>query len=65
MYPKHVSVPVQLLMKHFIITLWNTYSNAVMRICPTMTTVDWVGGRDPLEQPTQTSHMTHQGTKVI
>ena len=41
------------------------YSNSVMRICLTMTTAGWGGERDPLEQRTLTSHMTHQDIKVI
>ena len=30
-----------------------------------MTTAGWAGERDPLEQQTLTSHMTHQDIKVI
>ena len=44
---------------------YSNYSNAVMRTCLTMTTAGWAGERDPLEQQTLTSHMTHQDTKVI
>ena len=40
-------------------------ANAVMRTCLTMTMAGWAGERDPLEQQTLTSHMTHQDIKVI